>query len=48
METKKKYVMPEIEVVRFDEQDVITTSTFSTSGTYNGIWDIFNVSINGK
>ncbi|MGN0805631.1 MAG: hypothetical protein ACI4MC_01220 [Candidatus Coproplasma sp.] len=38
MEAKKKYVMPEIEVIRFDEQDVITESIADVT-LFKGIYD---------
>lgn len=48
MEKKKLFIEPEVEVVRFDEKDVITTSpTYSSNGTYaiNNIKDFFNIGI---
>ena len=47
MEKKRLFIEPEVEVVRFDEKDVITTSTYSSNGTYaiNNIKDFFNIKI---
>ena len=48
METKKNFVMPKIDIVQFDEQDVITASVADSSlfkGVYDlGGWKDFNVS----
>lgn len=46
---KKQYIAPEFEVVRFDENDLITDSladseNFGTAGVYN-LNDIFNLKI---
>ncbi len=32
---KKKFELPEIEVINFDEKDVITASGITTNGTYD-------------
>ena len=49
MKIKKKMVAPVIEVVRFNEKDVITASndTYSARGVYNinNIKDFFNVGV---
>ncbi|MGN1104143.1 MAG: hypothetical protein ACI4QI_04630 [Candidatus Coproplasma sp.] len=45
---KQSFENPKIEIVKFDETDVITTSTFSSSGTYDGIWNFFDVSVSGE
>ena len=42
METKKNFVMPEIDIVHFDEHDVITAS-ITGSGEFtviNGVYDL--------
>ncbi|MGN1103489.1 MAG: hypothetical protein ACI4QI_01305 [Candidatus Coproplasma sp.] len=46
MEKKKLFVEPEVEVVRFDEKDVITAS-LNSSGIYdvNSIKDFFNIGV---
>ena len=48
MEKKKLFVKPEVEVIRFDEKDVITGSndTYSSSGLYEieSIRKFFNIS----
>ena len=47
MEKKKLFVEPEVEVVHFDEKDVITYSgeTLSSKGVYtvSNIKDFFNI-----
>lgn len=46
MKIKKKFEIPEIEMVCFDEKDVITeVSNFSTNSIYNvnNLKDFFNV-----
>ncbi|MGN0806832.1 MAG: hypothetical protein ACI4MN_00065 [Candidatus Coproplasma sp.] len=49
MEKKKLFVEPEVEVVRFDEKDVITYSgePFTSSASYaiDSIKDFFNIGV---
>ena len=49
MEKKKLFVEPEVEVVRFDEKDVITASptAMTTSGSYaiESIKNFFNIGV---
>lgn len=47
METKKIFTKPEIEVVKFDVKDVITTSNFASTSSYSiqSIKDFFNISV---
>lgn len=39
MEAKKNFLMPEIEVVHFDEQDVITASG-EIASIFAGVYDL--------
>ena len=34
---KKKYVVPEVEVVNYDDSDIITISTTDTNNAYWGL-----------
>ena len=45
---KLKFEDPNIEIISFNEADVITTSTFTTNGIYDDIWHIFKVDTNGE
>ena len=45
---KLKFEDPNIEIISFNEADVITNSIFTTNGSYDGIWNIFNVDTNGE
>ena len=39
METKKNFMMPQIDIVHFDEQDVITESIAEPS-LFDGVYDL--------
>ena len=45
---KLKFEDPNIEIISFNEADVITASTFTTNGSYDGRWNIFTVDTNGE
>ena len=46
---KLKFEDPNIEIISFNEADVITASTtFTTNGIYGDTWNIFKVDTNGE
>lgn len=45
---KLKFEDPNIEIISFNEADVITASPFTTKGSYEGSWISFNDDANGE
>ena len=45
---KLKFEDPNIEIISFNEADVIMASTYTTNGSYDGIWNIFSIDTNGE